>query len=148
MGLVSLNRTPGPNPVIDVKLSEGEPCIFNSDSNTNNTRQEYLLCMPGWSAGCDTEIGGQIYSQSFELVSGFKNITEFEVYKSAGLIKDLEHLINFNIQALKNYKMQLYVKRNQYTNNLPQINEFASSGQIADNWKRFVTFFAEFSFYA
>ena len=34
-GVVELDRTPGPNPLIDVKLSEGPPCIFNSDQNTD-----------------------------------------------------------------------------------------------------------------
>ena len=144
---MQLDRTPGPNPVIDIKLSEGPPCIFNSDQNTDKAHQYYVLCMPGWYTGCDTEIGGEIYSASYQTVSGFKNISEYELYNSNGLIKPLEKLINFNIQALKNYNMQLYVKRNLYTNDIPQIEEMAESGKVADKWRTYVTFFAQVAFY-
>ena len=77
--------------------------------------------MPGWYSGCDTEIDGEIYSTSFQPVSGFKSISELDLYKSNGLIKPLEKLINFNIPALKNYNMQLYIERNLYTNDIPQV---------------------------
>lgn len=103
--------------------------------------------MPGWYSGCDTEIGGEIYSASYQPVSGFKSISEYELYNSNGLIKPLEKLINFNIPALKNYNMQLYVKRNLDTNDIPQIEEMAESGKVADKWERYVTFFAQVAFY-
>lgn len=77
--------------------------------------------MPGWFTGCDTDIGGEIYSASFQPVSGFKNISEFDLYSSNGFIKPLEKLINFNIPALKNYNMQLYIKRNLYVNDISQV---------------------------
>ena len=103
--------------------------------------------MPGWYSGCDTEIGGEIYSASYQPVSGFKSISEYELYTSNGLIKPLEKLINFNIPALKNYNMQLYVKRNFDTNDIPQIEEMAESGKVADKWEGYVTFFAKVAFY-
>jgi hypothetical protein len=103
--------------------------------------------MPGWYSGCDTEIGGEIYSASFQPVSGFKSITEYELYNANGLIKPLEKLINFNIPDLKKYSMQLYIKRNLYTNDILQVQEIAESGQVADKWEGYVTFFAKVAFY-
>lgn len=59
--------------------------------------------MPGWSSGCDTNIGGEIYSEAYSRVEGFKNVTEFDLFNANGLIKPLEKLINFDTVELKKY---------------------------------------------
>jgi len=103
--------------------------------------------MPGWYTGCDTPIGGEVYSASFQIVSGFKSINEYELYNANGLIKPLEKLINFDTNALKKYQMQLYVKRNLYLSDVTAVKEMSEGGKVADKWEKYVSFFANWSFY-
>jgi hypothetical protein len=40
---LQLERDQDKNPIVDIKLSEGSPCLFNELDNTDDRHQNYLL---------------------------------------------------------------------------------------------------------
>ena len=43
--------------------------------------------------------------------------------------------------------MQLYVKRNLFLSDITAVKDMAEGGKKADNWQKYVTFFAQVAFY-
>jgi hypothetical protein len=73
---VVLERNSQENPLIDLKLSEGPPCLFPNQHNSDPRRQDYLLYMSGWEDGCDHDINGVVHSQTFYEADNSPDITE------------------------------------------------------------------------
>ena len=100
-----LERDGTRNPIVDIVLSQGQPCVFNSEQPTDTRRQNYLLYMPGWKTGCEKEIQGVSKSQDFTEVDNSPDISEYDLVQDNGLEPQLEKLINFRIPKLKDYQM-------------------------------------------
>ena len=98
-------------PIVDVRYSQGQPCIIEGETNVVEGKQDYRLMTEEWYTGCDTSVESYTVSQMYEPVQNYPQFSDYDIIEDNDLLDTFDLLVAFDLKNLKDYKHDLYVKR-------------------------------------
>lgn len=68
-------------PLIEVRMSEGLPCIDSSENNNIADKAYNMLFSNDYYTACQTSVDDQLYSELYRQVEGFPTISEYTLFE-------------------------------------------------------------------
>ena len=92
-------------PLIQVKLSEGKPCLYDIEYNNVADKSYYILYNSDYYTGCTKSLGDDYYSLNHRALDGFGTATEYEMYSENNnyMSNYIQYFTDYDEETLKKY---------------------------------------------